>query len=114
MEKKFPFPIWAIQIDRGSEFKKHFEEACRERAIRLFIIPLRSPKLQRYVERSNRMHWEEFYEVEEIAILLEGHNRQLEEWNRIYNYIRPHQSLKYLTPDEFYQRWLKEHKPSRH
>jgi putative transposase len=114
MEKKFPFPVRAIQIDGGSEFKKHFEAACRVRKIRLFIIPPRSPKLQGYVERSNRTHREEFYEVEEIAILLEDHNRQLEEWNRIYNYIRPHQSLKYLTPNEFYQRWLKEHKPKRH
>jgi hypothetical protein len=26
-------------------------------------------------------------------------------------YIRPHQSLDYLTPYEYYQRWLKEHKP---
>jgi transposase InsO family protein len=31
-----------------------------------------------------------------------------------FNYVRPHQSSGYLTPDEFYHRWLKEHKPSRH
>jgi len=110
MEKKFPFPVRAIQIDGGSEFKKHFEEACRNRNIRLFVIPPRSPKLQGFAERSNRTHREEFYEVEEIDVSLEGHNRQLEEWNRVYNYVRPHQALAYLTPHEFYQRWLKEHK----
>lgn len=114
MEKKFPFPIRAIQIDGGSEFKKHFEAACRSRNIRLFVIPPHSPKLQGYVERSNRTHREEFYEVEDVEILLEGHNRQLEEWNKTYNYIRPHQSLGYLTPNEFYQNWLKNHKPRRH
>jgi transposase InsO family protein len=114
MEKKFPFRFRAIQIDGGSEFKKHFEEACRRHKLRLFIIPPRSPKLQGYVERSNRTHREEFYEVEEIELTMEGHNRQLEEWNRVYNYVRPHQSLKYLTPNEFYQRWLKEHKLKRH
>ena len=114
MEKKFPFPVRAIQIDGGSEFKKHFEAACRAKKIRLFVIPPRSPKLQGFAERSNRTHREEFYEVEEIEITLEGHNRQLEEWNRVYNYIRPHQSLKYLTPNEFYQKWLKEHKLKRH
>jgi hypothetical protein len=43
--------------------------------IRLFVIPPQSPKLQGYVERSNRTHREEFYEVEEIAILLEDHNQ---------------------------------------
>lgn len=111
MERKFPFPIRAIQIDGGSEFKKHFEEACRARGIRLFIIPPYSPKLQGSVERSNRTHREEFYEVEDIETQLEAHNRQLEEWNRVYNYIRPHQSLDYMTPHEYYQRWLKEHKP---
>jgi len=114
MEKKFPFPVRAIQVDGGSEFKKHFEEACDARRIRLFVTPPRSPKLQGYVERSNRTHREEFYEVEDIEGRLEDHNRQLEEWNRIYNYVRPHQALNYLTPAEFYENWLKEHKTKRH
>jgi len=109
MEKKFPFPIRAIQIDGGSEFKKDFERTCQKEGIRLFVIPPRSPKLQGYVERSNRTHREEFYEVEDIEHLLEGHNRQLEAWNKTYNYIRPHQALGYLTPNEFFQNWLKEH-----
>lgn len=107
MERKFPFPVRAIQIDGGSEFKRHFEEACRTRGIRLFVTPPRSPKLQAYVERSNRTHREEFYEVEDIALGLEDHNRQLEKWAEVYNYIRPHQSLAYLTPHEYYQNWLK-------
>jgi hypothetical protein len=37
--------------------------------------PPRSPKLQCYVERSNRTHREEFYEVEDIAIRLDEHNQ---------------------------------------
>ena len=115
LEKKFPFPIRAIQIDGGSEFKKHFEQSCQQRGYRLFVTPPRSPKLQGYVERSNRTHREEFYEVEDIELSLEGHNRQLEEWNKTYNYIRPHQALSYLTPNEFFQNWLKEHsKPMCH
>jgi putative transposase len=109
MERKFPFPVRAIQIDGGSEFKKHFEDACRERGIRLFIIPPRTPKLQGYVERANRTHREEFYEVEDIVLRLEEHNKQLEEWDKTYNHIRPHQSLDYLTPAEYYQGWLKTH-----
>jgi transposase InsO family protein len=59
------------------------------------------------VERANRTHREEFYEVEDMALELEGHNRQPEEWDKTYNYIRPHQSLDYLTPAEYYQGWLK-------
>jgi len=109
MERKFPFPVRAIQIDGGSEFKKHFEEACRERGIRLFIIPPRTPKLQGYVESANKTHRVEFYEVEDIGLKMEEHNRQLEEWDKIYNTIRPHQSLDYLTPAEYYQGWLRTH-----
>ena len=112
MERKFPFPIRAIQIDGGSEFKKHFEEACRMRGIRLFIIPPRSPKLQGYVESANKTHRVEFYEVEDIALRIEDHNKQLEEWDRTYNTIRPHQSLDYQTPAEYYQAWLKVHPQS--
>jgi len=114
LEKKFPFRIKAIQIDGGSEFKKDFEEAIQKRQILLFIIPPHSPKLNGYVERANRTHREEFYEVETIGHTMEEHNRQLEKWYYIYNYVRPHQSLDYLTPAEYYQFWLESSRPSRH
>ena len=110
LEKKFPFRVKAIQIDGGSEFKKDFEEESARRQIRLFLIPPRSPKLNGYVERSNRTYREEFYEVEEIDLVLEEHNKQLERWAYVYNYIRPHQALDYLTPHEYYQLWLKSQK----
>ena len=70
--------------------------------IRLFIIPLRTPKLQGFVERADRTHHEEFYEVEDISLKMEEHNQQL----------RSHQSLAYLTPAEYYQGWLKAHPES--
>jgi transposase InsO family protein len=111
LEHKFPFPIRAIQIDGGSEFKKHFEEACLRRGLMLFIIPVRSPKLQGHVERANRTHREEFYEVEDIGLTLEEHNKQVERWIVTHNTIRPHQSLDDLIPSEYFQRYLKEHKP---
>ena len=106
LQKKFPFKIKAIQIDGGSEFKKYFEQECKRREIILFELPPRSPKLNGHVERSNRTSREEFYEVEEIDLSIEKHNQQLEQWEYVYNYIRPHQSLDYLTPNEYYQMWL--------
>ena len=109
LERKFPFKIKAIQIDGGSEFKKHFEKACQEKGILLFLLPPNSPKLNGHVERANRTHREEFYEVEEIELKLEDHNKQLEKWEYVYNHIRPHQSLDYLTPYEYYQQWLLNH-----
>ncbi len=114
LEKKFPFSIRAIQIDGGSEFKKDFEEAVRKREILLFVIPPHSPKLNSYVERANRTHREEFYEVETIGTTMEEHNQQLERWAYTCNYIRPHQSLDYLTPAEYYQTWLESQRPKCH
>ena len=114
LQKKFPFKIKAIQIDGGSEFKKHFEEECKKREILLFELPPSSPKLNGHVERANRTHREEFYEVEEVELSLEEHNRQLEQWEYVYNYIRPHQSLDYLTPNEYYKLWLKNQKGKCH
>lgn len=105
LRKKFPFKIKAIQIDGGSEFKDQFEEQCRRRKILLFVLPPRSSKLNGHVERANRTHREEFYEVYDVDLSLEEHNKQLEEWEYVYNYIRPHQALDYLTPYECYLQW---------
>jgi putative transposase len=104
LEEKFPFKIKALQIDGGSEFKKDFERECQKRDILLFILPPRRPDLNGCVERSNRTHREEFYELEEIELSLIEHNKQLERWEYTYNYIRPHQALDYLTPDEYYSK----------
>jgi transposase InsO family protein len=109
LRKKFPYPIKAIQIDGGSEFKDQFEEACEKKKIKLFVNRPRCPEMNGHVERSNRTHREEFYEVQDVDLNLEGHNRQLEEWAYTYNYIRPHQSLDYLTPYEYYRQWKRNH-----
>ncbi len=46
-----PFPVKAIQVDGGAEFEAIFDEECRRRGIKLFILPPRSPKLNSGVER---------------------------------------------------------------
>jgi len=107
LKRKFPFKIKALQIDGGSEFKKDFEETCQQKEILLFVLPPHSPKLNGCVERGNGTHRQEFYEVEEIELSLIEHNKQLERWEDTCNYIRPHQALDYLTPEEYYQEWLK-------
>lgn len=112
LRKKFPYKIRAIQIDGGSEFKDQFEEECQKRKILQFLNPPRSPKPNGHVERANRTHREEFYEVEEVSLSLEEHNKQLEEWKYVHNYIRPHQALDYLTPYEYYRQWKRKHRPN--
>jgi len=96
-----PFPVRAIQVDGGSEFQASFEEACRDKGIRLFVLPPHSPKLNGYVERAHRTHLEEFYEVELFPLEIVPLNRALQAWEHIYNSVRPHQSLDYLTPSQF-------------
>lgn len=100
-----PFQIIAIQIDGGSEFKGEFELECQRRNIKLFVLPPRSPKLNGCVERSNRTHTEEFYEVNDFPIEIPALNEELRKWETIYNTIRPHQSLNYLTPLEYINQW---------
>lgn len=96
-----PFKIKAIQVDGGSEFKKEFEEECQKRNILLFVLPPHSPKLNGCVERANRTHTEEFYEVNDFSLDIKELNQQLREWENIYNTVRPHKSLNYLTPQEY-------------
>jgi transposase InsO family protein len=40
-----------------------FEAACQAKGIPLFVLPPRSPKLNGCVERAQRTHTEEFWEV---------------------------------------------------
>jgi transposase InsO family protein len=98
---RMPFPIRAISIDGGAEFMAEFETACQTRGIALFVLPPRSPKLHGAVERANRTHTEEFYEVTDAEPDLASLAAELRVWERTYNTIRPHQALDYLTPAEY-------------
>ena len=96
-----PFPIRAIQIDNGSEFMAEFEAVCQEKQISLFVLPPRSPKLNGCVERSQRTHTEEFWELSTADTDLASLRSELLAWEHTYNHIRPHQALGYLTPSQF-------------
>src|SRR3990170_4179600 len=104
--ERTPFPVRAIQVDGGSEFKAQFERACQERGIRLFVLPPRSPKLNGCVERAQRTHREEFYQVVDLPDTIGELRQKLRAWETVYNTRRPHQALGYQTPKAFYQRWL--------
>lgn len=103
MASRMPNPIRAIQVDGGSEFKSVFEAECQARGINLFVLPPRSPKLNGAVERANRTHTEEFYEVTDSDFELADLRTKLLEWENICNTYRPNQALGYLTPWEYLQ-----------
>lgn len=101
IQARMPFPVKAIQVDGGSEFQSVFEETCQRLGIRLFVLPPRSPKLNGHVERANRTHAEEFYEVTDSDFDIQSLNPALQHWEKTYNTIRPHQALHYLTPHQY-------------
>ena len=107
---RMPFPVHAIQVDGGPEFQAAFEEACQAHGIRLFVLPPRSPKLSGCVERAQRTHTEEFYEVTPFSLEIVALNRELLAWERTYNTVRPHKALGYLTPAQFLNRWTAQRK----
>jgi putative transposase len=101
LQCRMPFPIRAIQVDGGSEFQAEFEDECQKRKLLLYVLPPRSPKLNGSVERAQRTHTEEFYELYDKELEIEPLNVALQGWERVYNFIRPHQALRYLTPAQF-------------
>jgi putative transposase len=106
--ERLPFPVRAVQIDGGSEFCGAFEAACQQRGLPLFVLPPRSPKLNGHVERSQRTHTEEFYECTAAAPTLSALRVALAEWEHIYNTVRPHQALGYLTPQQFWEAYQRD------
>lgn len=100
-----PFPVKAIQINGGPEFMAEFEQACQALGIRLFELPPRSPKLNGAVERANRTHTEEFYKCALAAPTLAALSAELRQSEIIYNAVRSHQALDYLTRQEFIVTW---------
>jgi transposase InsO family protein len=101
LEARMPFKIRGIQIDGGSEFRGEFEAACQAKGIRLFVLPPRSPKLNGRIERINRTHKEEFYELVDPTDSLAELRALLLKQEQRYNTYRPHQALGYLTPQEW-------------
>jgi hypothetical protein len=57
-----------------------------------------------------RTHQEEFYELIEVPEDLGLHNALLREHEAVYNGLRPHQALGYLTPNEFLARCQADHR----
>jgi transposase InsO family protein len=97
--EKFPFRIHTIRTDRGHEFQALFHWHVEDRGMRHAYIKPRSPQLNGKVERSHRSDKEEFYQLltytDDVDL-----NKKLAEWERFYNYGRPHGAFDGKTPYE--------------
>jgi len=110
---QFPFRVEAIQSDGGSEFLKEFGPTVEELGLTHYFNRPNYPQGNGQVERSFRTDEEEFYQVEELPADFGGLEAALLAWNRVYETVRPHQALGYLTPEQFYQDWLRSHSETR-
>lgn len=88
--------------DNGSEFHKEFIAACRELGLEQYWSRNHTPTDNPMDERFNRTLREEFIELGNFTPDPVQFNRALTEWLVEYAFVRPHQSLGYDTPWQFY------------
>ena len=103
----FQDKIENIQTDNGSEFAKYFERACQQLGIEHYFSRNRTPKDNAYVERFNRTLKEQHLQIDGFNPDISLANRRLTEWLVHNDFVRPHQSLGYLTPFEFHEKYHK-------
>lgn len=107
--KHFPFRIKAVQTDNGSSFLKYFEMFCKDLNLPHYFTYPRNPKQNSYVEISHQADEREFYKQGQISSFLDEMRRRMQGREFIWNNIRPHAALDYLTPYEYLLK-LKEHR----
>ena len=88
--------------DNGSEFEKHFAALMSSLSIPQYFSRVKTPKDNPVCERFNRTLKEEFLRQGNYTSDILEFNRRLTQWLIKYNTVRPHQSLKYLTPFEYH------------
>ncbi len=97
--KKFPFRIHTIRTDRGHEFQALFHWHVADNGMRHVYIKARTPQLNGKVERSHRTDKQEFYQLltykDDVDL-----KRKLAQWEKFYNYHRPHGAFRGKTPYE--------------
>jgi transposase InsO family protein len=100
--QKLPFRVERIQTDNGSEFGSAFHWHVQDLGIQHVYIKPRTPRLNGKVERSHRIDAEEFYRLLDGVVVDDSRlfSKKLEEWERFYNFERPHGALGGLTPYE--------------
>ncbi len=90
-----------IQTDNGSEFHRHFDEACANLRLEHYWSRAKTPKDNAVNERFNRTLQDEFLGMGNMLTDTVEFNRRLTEWLVEYNFRRPHQALNYLPPISF-------------
>lgn len=95
-----------MHSDNGSEFKKSFEKACTTLGIIQVYSRPKTPKDNPALEKFNDTLQREWLRYSEEGLDdIERANKDLTTWLIKYNSVRPHQSLDYLTPLEYAEKY---------
>ncbi len=101
------YKMWNTCHDNGSEFEGEFQAAITELNLSDYWSRPATPKDNPVSERFNRTIQEEFIDLGNMTDDVLLFNSRLTEWLIEYNFVRPHQTLDYETPWEFYQKSAK-------
>lgn len=94
--------VWNTLHDNGSEFHKEFKGACETLGLTQYWSRVHTPTDNPVTERFNRTLKEEFIALGNMTTDCAVFNEKLTAWLIEYNFTRPHQSLGYDTPWQFY------------
>ncbi len=105
IDKLFGFEVKNIQTDNGSEFMDQFADMMDKLNKTHFYNYVKKPMWNGKVERFNRTMQEEWLANPDIQILLredqDEAKNELQKYVDWYNDERPHQSINYMTPNEY-------------
>ena len=105
-KESFPFPIKAWENDNGSENLKDFHAKLQEESIPQYYAHPYCPKDKPFVERVIGTLEREFIQQGNLVTTVEEQQKRIDAWLDEYHNFRPHQSLGYLTPNEYYQKTI--------
>ena len=99
---KFPFGVRSVQTDNGAEFLKEFERFCANLKLTHYFTYPRNPKQNSYVEISHGADEREFYQQGNKFQDMKVMQKKLNEWEYVWNNVRPHAALNYSTPYQYF------------
>ena len=114
LEEYLPFKIEKVQTDNGSEFLGELDEYLKKRGIEHFFSYPKSPKTNAHVERFIQTTESELWMIEGTEPTTDEMNKKLFEYLKVYNFLRPHQSLNYKTPAEKFEDYIRSHQGVHH
>jgi transposase InsO family protein len=98
------YELWNVGHDNGSEFKKDFQKQIDNLKLSDWWSRVRTPTDNPFNESFNRTLDREFLQLGNLTDDVDRFNKTLLSWLIEYNFERPHQSLGYDTPWEYYSK----------